>query len=77
MPRLSDLRTSIRDMSPEELRQKLLAIRKDRRIPKEGAKRRKAVVKAKVKTATKVQKALSGMSVEEQIALLESVEGKP
>lgn len=74
MPRLEDLRKSLRLMTPEELREKMRELRADRRISKVSPKKRKTQVKAAVKSKTSLQKALGQLSVEEQIALLEGME---
>lgn len=61
-------------MTVDELRDKLREIRGDRRIRKVSAKKRKAEVKVAVKSKDRLQKALGELPIEQQIALLESLE---
>lgn len=70
MPRLEDLRQSLQDMSPEELRARIKTIREDRILRKVQPKAK--VEKAKRKSA--VHTALASLSPEELEALMKEME---
>lgn len=75
MTRLEHLKISLLDMSPEELRARIRAIREDRRLRKEPAKVRKERVRNADGARTNILSVLKDMSPEEQEAFLKELEG--
>lgn len=75
MPRLENLRQSILDMSPDELRNKINEIRKDRIIRKDSGAVKKKAVKEKDSAMTGLQKMIAGMSEADRAAFLKELEG--
>lgn len=74
MPRLEDLRKSLLDMSPDELRAKIAEIREDRRIRKDKPKDKKAKVERKSSTQNLLAELVAGMSDEEREAFFKELE---
>ena len=72
--RLEDLKTSLTDMSPEELRDKIRSIRADRIIRKQTKAQKVAKVKAVATSKSKVESLLGGMTPEQIAALLKEFE---
>lgn len=74
--RIDDLTKDVRDMTDEELRESLKALRHRRSVIKPAAKKHKekAVKKAVAKKVNKVEKLLDGMSEAEQLELLKALE---
>ena len=64
MPRLEDLKKNLLDMTPEELRARIIEIRNDRIIRKNKAPTAKAV-KAKAEKKDTLKAALDGMTPEQ------------
>lgn len=75
MPRLENLRKSILDMDPDELRAKINEIRKDRIIRKDSGATKKKVAKEKDSAMTGLQKMIAGMSEADRAAFLKELEG--
>ena len=76
MGRLDGLRKNVIDMTPEELREQIRYIRKDRRITKEKKSEKKARVKTSTAAKGKASKVLKGMSPEQLERLLAELEGE-
>lgn len=70
--KLDDLQKPLADMSTEELRQLMLAIRKDRRVSKAAAKPKAR--REKAKKADTLQALLASLTPEEREALLKQIE---
>lgn len=75
MPRLEDLKVSILDMTPDQLRAKLHQIREDRILRKSRPKTPVQKKEAKSKVASDLDKYLASMSDEEREAFLKELEG--
>lgn len=72
--RLKDLKKDILEMTEEELRDKVRAIRADRIIRKQSKATKVAKAKTSAKASDKAAKLLEGMSKEELAKLLEELE---
>jgi hypothetical protein len=70
MDRLARLRKPLSDMTIEEQRELVRAIRADRRLTKERPSQRRKAARTKDKDMTALGKLLEGMSEEEIAALL-------
>lgn len=72
MGRLEDLRKSLLDMTPEEVREHIRFVREDRRLSKTTAKMPKVKRAAK---ASATMNLLKGMTVEQRAKLLKELGG--
>jgi len=73
MNRLFDLRKNMLDMDPDELREHVRNIRKERRIVKDKPATKAKKVRASAKSKDKVSSALSKMSAAEIEALMKEL----
>lgn len=74
MSRLDDLKSVLSEMDDSALREKILEIRRDRRVPKKSAKR---VVPAKKAAARgSLVEMIKGLSEEERKVLLAKIGGE-
>jgi hypothetical protein len=70
--KIEDLRVSILDMTPDELREKIRFIREDRRISKVADK---APAKKREARAKNVSAMIKNMTAEQKAALLKELKG--
>lgn len=74
VPKLEDLRKSLLTMSPDELRAKIIEIRKDRIIRKEAPKAKVDRAKKKDKTTMDLRELMASMSDAERDQFLKELE---
>lgn len=74
MPRLEDLKKSLLDMTPDELRAKIHKIREDRILRKEKPKTAVQKKERRTKVASDLDKYLASLSDEERAAFLKELE---
>lgn len=74
MPHIEDLKKSLLQMTPDELRAKVLSIREDRKLRKERTVERKRSVRKVVSASDSLAKLMAGLSAEDQAALLAELE---
>lgn len=76
VPRLEDLRKSLLDKTPDELRERIRQIRAERRIYKEPRRVKKARATTTANNQSKMAKLLEAMSPEEREKFLQSLESE-
>ena len=74
MPRLEDLKQSLLDMTEDEIRDKVRAIRADRVIRKQTKAQKAAKAKTRATASDKLAKLTAGMTPAELAKLLEQFE---
>lgn len=74
VPKLEDLRKSLLTMSPDELRARIIEIRKDRIIRKEAPKAKVDRAKKKDKTTMDLRELMASMSEEEREQFMKELE---
>lgn len=72
MGKLEDLRVSLLDMDPEEVRERIRFVREDRRLSKQAAKAPKT---KRVAKATKAMGLIQSLTAEQRLKLLKELGG--
>lgn len=75
MPRLEDVKKNLLEMTPDELRAKIIEIREDKKLRKTAPKARKEKIKNKETARKTALTALQGLTEEQKAALLAELGG--
>lgn len=75
MPQLEDLKKNLLEMTPDELRQRIVEIREDKKLRKTMPKARREKAKSKETARSTVLNALQGLSEEDKARLIAELGG--